>query len=138
MRTFVDTNVIMYAVGRSHPLRQEARDFFAESLSQDRALVTSAEVLQELLHAYIPVGRVQTLQAALELAGSLFQTAWPLEYDDVLHAHRLIGSHPELGARDLVHLASCQRRGVSSIKTFDRALEAAFRSQAGVDRDTQG
>ena len=128
MMTFVDTNVIMYAVGRSHPLRQEARAFFEESVSTGRALVTSAEVLQELLHAYIPVGRTQTLQAALDLAASMIQTIWSLEVEDVDHAHRLIRSHPELGARDLLHLACCQRRGVTSIKTFDRTLAATFSS----------
>lgn len=128
MMTFVDTNVIMYAVGRSHPLRQEARAFFEESVSTGRALVTSAEALQELLHAYIPVGRTQTLQAALDLAASMVQTTWSLEVEDVQHAHRLIGSHPELGARDLLHLACCQRRGVTSIKTFDRTLAATFSS----------
>jgi hypothetical protein len=128
MMTFVNTDVIMYAVGRSHPLRQEARTFFEESVSTGRALVTSAEVLQELLHAYIPVGRIQTLQAALDLAVSMVQTTWSLEVEDVQHAHRLIGSHPELGARDLLHLACCQRRGVTSIKTFDRTLAASFSS----------
>lgn len=126
MRTFVDTNVIMYAVGRSHPLRQEAREFFEDSLSADRALVTSAEVLQELLHAYLPVGRTETLEAALDLADSMIQETWSLEVDDVCHARRLVGSHPELGARDLIHLACCQRRRVTAIKTFDRALASAF------------
>ncbi len=43
---FVDTNVIMYAVGREHPLRAEARAFFEKSLAANEALVTSAEVLQ--------------------------------------------------------------------------------------------
>lgn len=125
--TFVDTNVIMYAVGRSHPLRHEAREFFEESLATNRALVTSAEVLQELMHAYLPVGRTATLQAALELATSSIHTVWPLEIDDVQHASRLIATHPELGARDLIHLACCQRRGVTEIKTFDRTLGVAFR-----------
>lgn len=126
--TFVDTNVIMYAVGRSHPLRDEARRFFEESLVEGRPLATTAEVLQELVHAYLPVGRVDTLQAALELAASTIKTIWPLEADDVQHAHTLIATHPELGARDLVHLSCCQRREVSSIKTFDRALGAAMRT----------
>ena len=125
MRTFVDTNVIMYAVGRSHPLRDEARSFFMDSLAGDRPLVTSAEVLQELMHAYLPVGRIETLSAAMELATSAVQTVWPLEIEDVQHASSLIESYPELGARDLVHLACCQRRSVTSIKTFDRALAAA-------------
>ncbi len=124
MKTFVDTNVIMYAVGRSHPLRDEAREFFVDSLAANRPLVTSAEVLQELIHAYLPVGRINTLSAAMELATSAVQTVWPLEVEDVQHAHTLVESHPELGARDLVHLACCQRRGVTSVKTFDRALAA--------------
>lgn len=129
MMTFVDTNVIMYAVGRSHPLREEARGFFEESLATNRALVTSAEVLQELLHAYLPVGRTETLAAAMELAVSTIQTVWPLEIEDVRHANRLVESHPELGARDLIHLACCQRRSVTAIKTFDRALAATFKDR---------
>ena len=71
---FVDTNVIMYAVGRAHPLREEARSFFSSTMAKDlNDLCTSAEVLQELLHAYLPVGRLQTLDAALTLAGSRVQ-----------------------------------------------------------------
>lgn len=127
--TFVDTNVIMYAVGRSHPLRQEAREFFQESLRANQALVTSAEVLQELLHAYLPVGRTRTLAAAMELAVATIQTVWPLEIEDVRYASRLVESRPELGARDLIHLACCQRREVTSIKTFDRGLAAAFKDR---------
>ncbi|HUP20668.1 MAG TPA: VapC toxin family PIN domain ribonuclease, partial [Gemmatimonadota bacterium] len=34
--------------------------------------------------------------------------------------------HPGLSARDLLHLASCLRRQVDRIQTFDRALHAAF------------
>jgi uncharacterized protein len=37
---FVDTNVIMYAVGGEHPLRERARAFFEESLVDGRPLVT--------------------------------------------------------------------------------------------------
>jgi len=64
---FVDTNVLMYAVGRAHPLRSEARHFFERAVDGRLALYTSAEVLQELLRAYLPVGRLATLDDALEL-----------------------------------------------------------------------
>ena len=56
---FVDTNVFMYAVGRDHPLRRPAREFFEASLEVGDRLVTSAEVLQELMHAYLPVDRLE-------------------------------------------------------------------------------
>ena len=123
---FVDTNVFMYAVGREHPLRMPARDFFEHCLQHKDRLVTSAEVTQELLHAYLPVGRVATLDSALTLLGSLSEV-WPVELADVVHARALHNRHAGLGARDLLHLACCQRRGVTRIKTFDRALASAFR-----------
>jgi predicted nucleic acid-binding protein len=122
---FVDTNVFMYAVGRSHPLRAPAQSFFEDAVRKGEPLVTSAEVLQELLHAYLPVGRLATLGAAMELATSL-TTVVALERDDVELARSLVERHPGLGARDLVHLATCIRQGVPRLQTFDRDLADAF------------
>jgi uncharacterized protein len=124
---FVDTNVFMYAVGGAHPLRDEARRLLRERLGQGPPLVTSAEVLQELLHAYLPAGRGPTLHAALELASRRMAEVWPVEADDVRLAADLAGSHPRLAARDLLHLACCTRRGVREVITFDRELAEAFR-----------
>ena len=125
--TFVDTNVVMYAVGRAHPLKEEARQFFEEALRDRTPLATSAEVLQELLHTYLPVARLETLDAALELVESRVETIWSVEAEDVHLARSLVGAHGELGARDLLHLACCRRREVDQMKTFDRPLAAAFR-----------
>ena len=126
---FVDTNVLMYAVGRPHPLRAPAREFFEEALQGQESLATSAEVLQELLHAYLPVGRTDTLDAALELAESAIGIVWPVEEADVRFARLLAGRHAGLGARDLLHLACCKRRKASKLMSFDRALAAAFRQK---------
>ncbi len=123
--TFVDTNVFMYAVGRRHPLRDSARDFFRASTRDRTPLCTSTEVVQELLHAYVPVGRLQTLDVALALLAGSEVDVWPLDFEDVTLARQLSDTHPGLGARDLCHLASCRRRGVKQIKTFDQALHAA-------------
>jgi predicted nucleic acid-binding protein len=124
--TFVDTNVIMYAVGRDHPLRQEARALFEDALESGDALVTSAEVLQELLHAYLGPGRLETLDAALALVRARIPTVWSMDPGDVELARLLVEQHPGLGARDLIHLACCMRRKVTRVATFDRALAAAF------------
>ena len=121
---FVDTNIFMYAVGRAHPLRDPARDFFVECHRNRTPLCTSAEVLQELVHAYLPVARPQTLDAAMSLIVRSRVAVWPLEQEDVTLARQLHEHFPTLGARDLCHLASCRRRGVSEIKTFDQALQA--------------
>jgi uncharacterized protein len=89
-------------------------------------LCRSAEVLQELLHAYLPVQRIATLDAAWRLAESALKELWAVDPEDVRLARDLRESFPSLGARDLLHLACCRRRGVMKIKTFDRALAAAF------------
>jgi len=123
---FVDSNLFVYAVGRAHPLREEARTFFAAAGSAGTPLVTSAEVLQELLHIYLPVQRIATLDAALELASRSVDRVLPVEADDVAQARTLLDAHPALAARDLLHLAVCRRHGITELRTFDRGLNAAF------------
>ncbi len=124
---FVDTDVFIYAVGRDHPLKAEARAIFEQAVHEPgTVLVTSAEVLQELLHVYLPVNRKETLHRALELVQGTIQEIWSIEPEDVMVAVDLSDAHPGLGARDLIHLACCQRRSVRELRSFDRALNAAF------------
>ena len=125
--TFVDTNVFMYAVGLSHPLKDPSRKFFSGCFEQDVLLVTSVEVLQELLHAYLPVNRLSTLEAAFILVESTIHEIWTLESEDVQFARTLIPRYAGLGARDLLHVACCKRREVTRVKTFDQKLAAVFR-----------
>ncbi|MDZ7778422.1 MAG: type II toxin-antitoxin system VapC family toxin [Gemmatimonadota bacterium] len=124
--TFVDTNVFMYAVGGPHPLRAPARAFLFDAVERNEPLVTSAEVLQELLHAYLAVGRQATLDAALTLVSGCVHDIWPVEAADVHLARALESEHPGLTARDLVHIACCHRRNVGRVMTYDRSLAAAM------------
>jgi hypothetical protein len=64
----------------------------------------------------------------MTLARGRFHTIWAIEAKDVELAHSLVGLYPSIGARDLLHLACCMRHGADELKTFDRALDAAFRS----------
>lgn len=121
---FVDTNVFMYAVGRPHPLQASAQDFFVEAHRQGKSLCTSAEVMQELAHVYLPAGRLRTFDATLELMASAAVEVWPLEAADVALARQLYHQYPSLQARALCHWVSCRRRGVRDVKTFDREFAA--------------
>ena len=123
--TFVDTNVFMYTVGGSHPLQSVSRDFFRAAVRNQTLLCTSAEVLQELAHAYLRVGRQDVFDSAMAVIRAAQVEVWPLEAEDVILARQLHEQYPDLSARDLCHLASCQRRGVSDIMTFDQALASA-------------
>lgn len=61
----------MYAVGRPHPLRAPSQAFFEQAAGAAGGLVTSAEVMQELLHLHARQGRWETLDAALRLLASI-------------------------------------------------------------------
>ena len=82
--------------------------------------------MQELAHAFLPVGRLLTFDAATALIARAGVEVWPLEEADVALARRLHERYPTLQARDLCHLASCIRRGVKEIKTFDETFAAMF------------
>ena len=123
---FVDSNIFIYAVGRPHPLKEGAQNFFIESSQKGMRLVTSAEVLQELLHAYLPLRRLATLDAAMTLAVKGVDQIFPIDSAVVLHAHNLVNQYPGLTARDLVHLAVCHQHQIKELKTFDRNLHSAF------------
>ena len=128
--TFVDTNVVMYAVSRLHPLREPARSFFDDAIQNRIPLCTSAEVLQELVLADMHVQRLSTLDAAISLVLRSQMEVWALEKEDVMLSRQLHAQFPMLGARDLCHLACCQRRRVSTIMTYDLALQAAANGSA--------
>ena len=127
---FVDANVFMYFVGADHPLRKQARAFFILSREKDVPLVTSAEVLQEILHHYLRRDRRRRLDAAFDLVDATVDRVWPVEHADVVMARNLSVAHPGLEARDLVHLACCIRREPRELMTFDRRLAAAWRSRS--------
>ena len=126
---FLDTNVFIHHVGRSHPLRHRAREFVAHALERDDRLVTSAEVVQELLHFHRRSRRESVLRDAFTLVDRIVEAVWPVERADIELAWQLADRHPGLDTRDLVHLACCLRREPRDLMTFDRGLAAAWESR---------
>ena len=125
---FVDTNVFILYVGRKHPRRSQARAFLEGAAERGQRLVTSSEVLQEILHYYHRHRRALAMDAAFELTDRTVSDVWSVEHADVLLARSLAQRYPGLEARDLVHLACCIRREPRDLVTFDRGLAAAWES----------
>lgn len=122
--TFVDTNVFVFAIGRSHPLRSVATSALARG-AEGELFATSSEVIQELLHLYLRRGEVERFDDAQRLVAGCVAEVWPVDRAAVMQARALADVHTGLSARDLVHLACCQLRGARRLLTFDRALLAA-------------
>ena len=56
--------------------------------------MTDAEVLQELLHRYRAIGRLDAMEAASDALLSLVDEVYPIDRDDVLAARRLLRGSP--------------------------------------------
>ena len=127
---FVDSNIPMYLVGADHPNKRAARLRLEQAVIENEPLLTDAEVLQELLHRYTAIDRRDAIGPAWEAIVGVVDVIHPIELEDVTRARRLVGATPTLSARDAVHLAVMQRRGISRILTFD----AGFDGIVGIER----
>jgi predicted nucleic acid-binding protein len=119
---FVDSNIPMYLVGAEHPNKEAARRLLERAILGQDHLVTDAEVLQEILHRYSAIGRRDAIAPACDTLLGIVETVHPIELDDVQRARALLDT-PSLQARDAIHIAVMQRRGIGRVMSFDRAFD---------------
>jgi len=121
---FVDSNVPMYLVGAEHPHKRDAQRTLERLVGSDERLVTDAEVLQEILHRYVAIDRLDAIQPALDALLGIVDDVFPVERTDVERAVRILQGRYRLSARDAIHLAIMERRGVERLLSFDRGFDA--------------
>lgn len=119
---FIDSNIPMYLVGSDHPNKESARRLLERAIIDEEALVSDAEVLQEILHRYAAINRRDAIAPAFAVLLGIADAVLPIELDDVQRARALLAS-PGLQARDAIHVAVMQHHGISRILSFDRAFD---------------
>ena len=117
---FVDSNVPMYLVGAPHPNRDRIAEFLHAHAASD--YVTSAEVYQEIVHRYVAVNRRGAIADAFRFLDDLVTTVFPIAREDVSVAQAIADEQHALSARDCLHLAVMERRGVNVALTCDTAF----------------
>jgi len=121
---FVDSNIPMYLVGTAYPHKWDARRLLEQLLSDRRRLVTDAEVLQEILHRYSAIGRLDAVQPCFDALLGVVDEVFPIEQADVQDAKDLLLGVRGISSRDALHAAVMRRREVDRILTFDRGFDA--------------
>ena len=120
---FVDANIPMYLVGGPHPNRDRAAMLLERAISLGERLVTDAEVMQEILHRYLAIGRPDAIDPCLNTLRGVIDEVYAVTGEDALSARALLGAVSGLSARDAVHAAVMHRHGVRRILSFDKGFD---------------
>jgi predicted nucleic acid-binding protein len=123
-RFFLDTNVFLYAVGGEGPHRAACRALLAAVGDGELDGVTSSEVLQEILHVRSRRLGWSDATATVRAAAALVADVLPVSHYDVLAACDLIDRHPNLGARDSLHVAVMRSADIDTIISMDADFDA--------------
>lgn len=119
----IDSNIPMYLVGAAHPHKVDARRLLERLITDNRRLVTDAEVLQEILHRYVAIDRRDAIQPCFDVVLEVADEILPVASETMSIAREIVLGHPGLTARDAVHLAVMREHGIEKILSFDRHFD---------------
>jgi uncharacterized protein len=120
---FVDSNIPMYLVGAAHPHREAALQPLEAAIVRRERLVTDVEALQEILHRFVAIGRLDAIQPAFEVFLDLVDEVLPVTLPELERARTPVLSGRDLSARDAPHLAMMEAVGIRRILSFDADLD---------------
>lgn len=118
----LDTNIVIYALGRPHPYKESCARLFREIAQGVSGYMIDTELLQEVLHVYTL--RAERRQAFLVFDNllRLFADPIPIGRSEMVAARRLLELNPILSPRDAIHAAVVQTHGMEGIVTTDKAI----------------
>ncbi len=92
------------------------------STAEER-LVTSAEVLQEILHRYVAIERPQAIQPAFDALLGVVDDVLSITRSDAERAKTIVLGMPGLSARDALHAAVMEREHIEKVMSFDAGFD---------------
>ncbi len=119
----VDSNVPMYLVGAEHPHKADAQRLLDDLIAREERLVTDAEVLQEILHRYTAIRRLDAIQPAFDAVLDLVDEVLPIGLEEAEEAKRIVLGRYGLSARDAIHVATMRSHEIRRILSFDTAFD---------------
>ena len=113
----------MYLVGAAHPHKSDAQRRLERLINDRERLVTDSEALQEILHRYVAIKRLDAIQPSFDAILRIVDEVIAIDLAAVEKAKQIVLAYRHLSARDAVHLAVMQQRGISRIFSFDSGFD---------------
>ena len=119
----IDTNVVIYAVGKAHPLQEEARRVLDRVTEGALHANVDAELLQEVLHVYDARKERRKGFDTVDDLLVIFPNPIPIGREEIETARDLMHAYSVLSARDAIHAAVVQTHDLEGIVTADNVFE---------------
>ena len=119
----IDTNIIMYAVGKTRILKEPCKEFLHKVVNNEISANIDVEVLQELLYVYDSRGeRKRGLRIISEMM-VLFSNPFAIGKNEIVKAKDLMTKYSTLTTRDAIHCAVTINLNLEGIISTDKGLD---------------
>ena len=120
----LDTNVVVYAIGRPHRYKQPCVRLLHDVADGASDFNVDTELLQEILYLYTARGeRARGLTTCRDLL-LMFPDPFPIGRQEVVLAHEILTRYPAFLPRDAIHAAVTQANRLEGIVSADKVFGA--------------
>ncbi len=121
--SFLDANILMYAIGKQHLYKPSCVAVLKQIEAEVIHVVTSVEILQEILHRYYSLRNYEVAASAFANMKKLCEKILPVLEADVDRAHRILKDLPHLSVRDAIHAATILNNGLRKVISTDKHFD---------------
>lgn len=119
----LDTNVIVYAIGRPHRYKQSCVRLLEDVATGSTDFSVDTELLQEILYLYTARGERELGLSTCNDLLVLFPNPFPITREEIVLAHDLLRGCPPLLPRDAIHAAVVQANQLDGIVSVDKVFD---------------
>ena len=119
----LDTNVIVYAVGRPHRYKQPCTRPLQDVADGDGNYGVDTELLQEILYLYTARGERRLGLSTYSDLLLMFPDPFPIAREEIALAHELLTRYPNLLPRDAIHAAVVRANDLEGIVSADKVFD---------------
>lgn len=119
----IDTNIIMYAAGATHPNKAPSVRLLEQVAAGEVEATIDVEVLQEILHRYRAIHRWDDGKRVYDLTRQLFPVVIPVTAGILDRARQLLDTDATIMARDAVHAAVVLQERLAAVCSYDRDFD---------------
>lgn len=115
---FLDSNIIMYTLGGSHPLKAPCIKILEKIRSATLQVCTNTEVFQEILYRYYSIDNKEIGHQACKLLEDIADPIFSVSHQDIEKAISILQQY-NIPVRDSIHLATMLNNDISHLISTD-------------------